>query len=177
MYREFFSQLHQPTQFLKWKKTLDFYIPSFASHFPLHVRQNLLPQPCQKKNTTLNPGLVFVVLFWCIADSCSSLAHTRLIRGFPRSMSSDNKLFESIADHPYLVDLALNQAAKPWSRQYLDPARYHLWLCFWKRIGTNLQPWNPFWKRLQKKLMSWGSNPGIKSKMMRVSKVHDWKNQ
>ena len=26
-----------------------------------------------------------------------------------------------------LVDLALNQAAKPWFHQYLDPAWYHLW--------------------------------------------------
>ena len=26
-----------------------------------------------------------------------------------------------------VVDLALNQAAKPWFHQYLDPAWYHLW--------------------------------------------------
>ena len=25
------------------------------------------------------------------------------------------------------VDLSLNQAAKPWFHQYLDPAWYHLW--------------------------------------------------
>ena len=112
------------------EKNLGFLYPIFR--LPLSVARppKSFASAVSKKNTTLNPGLVFVVLFWCIADSCSSLAHTRLIRGFPRSMSSDNKLFESIADHPYLVDLALNQAAKPWSRQYLDPARYHLWLCF-----------------------------------------------
>ena len=27
----------------------------------------------------------------------------------------------------WVVDLALNQAAKPWFHQYLDPAWYHLW--------------------------------------------------
>ncbi len=26
-----------------------------------------------------------------------------------------------------VVDLALNQAAKPWFHQYLDPVWYHLW--------------------------------------------------
>ncbi len=26
-----------------------------------------------------------------------------------------------------VVDLTLNQAAKPWFHQYLDPAWYHLW--------------------------------------------------
>ena len=35
-----------------------------------------------------------------------------------------------------VVDLALNQAAKPWFHQYLDPDEYHLWrLCFRRCIG------------------------------------------
>ena len=34
-----------------------------------------------------------------------------------------------------VVDLALNQAAKPWFHQYLHPAWYHLWLCFRTCIG------------------------------------------
>ena len=52
-----------------------------------------------------------------------------------------------------VVDLALNQAAKPWFHQYLDPAWYHLWRIvsenvFWgqicnfvKRIGVNQSKW------------------------------------
>ena len=35
---------------------------------------------------------------------------------------------------PGVVDLALNQAAKPWFNQYLDPAWYHLWLCLFPNM-------------------------------------------
>ncbi len=41
-----------------------------------------------------------------------------------------------------VVDLALNQAAKPWFHQYLDPAIGTIYGgLFPKMYGTNLRPW------------------------------------
>ena len=40
-----------------------------------------------------------------------------LLKAYPRFAIQYNRV----------VDLALNQAAKPWFHQYLDPAWYHLW--------------------------------------------------
>ena len=38
-----------------------------------------------------------------------------------------SKMAENQWVNKVLVDLSLNQAAKPWFHQYLDPAWYHLW--------------------------------------------------
>ena len=42
--------------------------------------------------------------------------------GGPISKMAENQWVNRV-----LVDLSLNQAAKPWFHQYLDPASYHLW--------------------------------------------------
>ena len=54
----------------------------------------------------------------------------------PAGNTAPSFLLEMTAHETYnrVVDLARNQAAKPWFHQYLDPVWYHLW----RIVSTNV---------------------------------------
>ena len=109
--------------------------PYFMVYEIIHIKQSSFSSPT---NPLSNQGL-----FHC---SCrrqnAANACKRLIDRALRHPIGVQKTWKEKQPMNRVVDLALNQAAKPWCHQYLDPAWYHLWLCFRKNIGDlNMQPW------------------------------------